>query len=42
MRTVIQLCLAANDILLMRKWNHAFLLVAIALADQLFTSAFGK
>ena len=31
MRTVIQLCLAANNSLLMCKWNHAFLLVAIAL-----------
>ena len=32
MRNVIQLCLAANNILLMREWNHAFLLLAIALA----------
>ena len=36
MRTVFQLCLAlclaANDILLMRKWNHAFLPLAIAFA----------
>ena len=32
MRNVVQLCLAANNILLMRKWNHAFLLLAIALA----------
>ena len=32
MRNVIQLFLAANTILLMRKWNHAFLLLAIALA----------
>ena len=33
MRNVVQLCLAANtgNILLMRKWNHAFLLLAIAL-----------
>ena len=33
MRNVVQLCLAANtgNILLMRKWNHAFLLRAIAL-----------
>ena len=23
MRNVVQLCLAANNILLMRKWNHA-------------------
>ena len=32
MGIVIQLCLATNNILLMRKWNHAFLLLAIALA----------
>ena len=32
MRNVVQLFLAANTILLMRKWNHAFLLLAIALA----------
>ena len=31
MRNVIQLFLAANTILLMRKWNHAFLLLVIAL-----------
>ena len=31
MHNVIQLCLAADNILLMRKWNHAFLLPAIAL-----------
>ena len=24
MRNVVQLCLAANDILFMRKWNYAF------------------
>ena len=32
MRNVVQLCLAANNILLVRKRNHAFLLLAIALA----------
>ena len=32
MRNDVQLCLAANNILLMRKWNHAILLHAIALA----------
>ena len=32
MRTVFLLCLATNDILLMRKWNHAFLPLAIAFA----------
>ena len=32
MRNVSQLCLAANNILLLHKWNHAFLLLAIALA----------
>ena len=32
MRNAVQLCLAANNILLMRKGNRAFLLVAIALA----------
>ena len=32
MRNVVQLSLAANDILLLRKWNHAFLFLAIALA----------
>ena len=31
MRNVIQLFLAADTILLMRKWNHTFLLLAIAL-----------
>ena len=31
MGNVIQLCLATNNSLLMRKWNHAFLLLAIAL-----------
>ena len=31
MGNVIQLCLATNNILLMRKWNYAFLLLAIAL-----------
>ena len=30
MRNVIQLCFPANNILYMRKWNHAFLLLAIA------------
>ena len=32
MRNDVQLCLAANNILLTRKWNHAILLHAIALA----------
>ena len=32
MCNVVQLFLAANNILLMRKWNHAFLCLAIALA----------
>ena len=32
MRKAVQLCLAANNILLMRKGNRAFLLLAIALA----------
>ena len=32
MRNFVQLCLAANNILLMCKRNHAFLLLAIALA----------
>ena len=32
MRNVVQLCFAANNVLLMRKWNHAFLILAIALA----------
>ena len=31
-RNVVQPCLAANNILPMRKWNHAFLLLAVALA----------
>ena len=31
MRNVVLLCLATNNILLMCKWNHAFLLLAIAL-----------
>ena len=31
MRTVIQLRLAANNFLLIRKWNHAFLLFGIVL-----------
>ena len=31
MRNVVQLCLAANNILLMCKRNHAFLLLAIVL-----------
>ena len=32
MFNVVQLCLAANNILLVRKWNHAFLLFAIAVS----------
>ena len=32
MSNVAQLCLVANIILLMRKWNHAFLFLAIVLA----------
>ena len=32
MRNVVQLCLAANNTLVMRKRNHAFLLLAIARA----------
>ena len=32
MRNVVQLCLAANNILLMCKRNHAFLFLVIALA----------
>ena len=32
MRYVVQLCLAANNILLMRKRNPAFLFLVIALA----------
>ena len=31
MRNVIQLCLVANNILLMCKWNHAFFPLAITL-----------
>ena len=31
LRNVIQLCLAANNILVMCKWNHSFLLLAIVL-----------
>ena len=31
MRNVVQLCLATNNILPMRKRNHAFLLLAIVL-----------
>ena len=31
MRNAVQLCLAANDILLMRKGNRTFLLLAIPL-----------
>jgi len=31
MRNVVQLCLAANNILPMRKRNHAFVLLAIVL-----------
>ena len=39
MRSVVQLCLAANNILLMRKWNHASRSfrsknIVIYLADQ--------
>ena len=34
MRNTVQLCLAANNILHMRKGNRAFLLLAIALADR--------
>ena len=32
MLNVVQLCLVANNILFMRKGNHAFLLLAVALA----------
>ena len=32
MRNAVQLCLGANDILLMRKGDRAFLLLAVALA----------
>ena len=32
MRNVVRLCLSANNILLMRKWNNTFLLLAIGLA----------
>ena len=32
MRNIVQLCLTANNVLLIRKWNHAFFLLAIALA----------
>ena len=32
MRNVVQFCLAGSNILLMSKWNHTFLLLAIALA----------
>ena len=32
MLNVVQLCLAGNNILLIRKWNHTFLLLAIALS----------
>ena len=35
MRNAVQLCLAANTILLMRKGNRAFLLLAIALAGKM-------
>ena len=35
MRNAVQLCLAANNILLMRKGNRAFLLLAIALACEM-------
>ena len=34
MRNVVQLCLAANNILLMCKRNHAFLLLAIVLNNN--------
>ena len=34
MRNVVHLCLAANNILVMRKRNHAFLLLSIALARK--------
>ena len=34
MCTVVQLCLVANYILLMRKRNHAFLLLVIALVRK--------
>ena len=34
MRNAVQLCLAANNILYMRKENRAFLLLAIALARK--------
>ena len=32
MGNVVQLCLAANNILLMHKYNHTFLLLAITVA----------
>ena len=32
MRNVIQLCLVANNILLMRKGNHSFLILGLILA----------
>ena len=31
MRHVVQLCSAADNILLMRKWNHSFLFFSIIL-----------
>ena len=34
-RNVVQQCLAANNILLMRKWNHAFLFLVIALVIKM-------
>ena len=34
MRNVVQLCLAANNILVVRKRNHAFLFLSIALARK--------
>ena len=34
MRYVVQLCVVANDILLMRKRKHAFLVFAIASLPQ--------
>ena len=42
MRNAIQLCLAANNILHMHKGNHAFLLLAIALAWKWQIASFPK
>ena len=39
---VVQLCLAVNNILLMRKRNHAFLLLAIALAKKKIAGRFAS